>query len=43
MQQKKGAPEYQESQQHVVAEAPGVEPMTGAQASYPSRALLGAA
>ena len=34
MQQKKGAPEYQESQQHAAAEAPEVEPMTGAQASY---------
>lgn len=34
MQQKKGAPEYQESQQLTAAEAPGVEPMTGAQASY---------
>ena len=32
MQQKNGAPEYQENQQ-LVAEVPGVEPMTGAQAS----------
>lgn len=34
MQQKKRAPEYQESQQLSSAEAPGLEPMTGAQASY---------
>ena len=34
MQQKKRAPEYQESQQLSSAEAPGSEPMTGAQASY---------
>jgi len=34
MQQKKRAPEYQESQQLSSVEAPGMEPMTGAQASY---------
>jgi len=34
MEQKKGAPEYQESQKLAAAEAPRVEPMTGAQASY---------
>jgi len=34
MQQKKRAPEYQESQQLSSAETPGQEPMTGAQASY---------
>ncbi|ODR99600.1 hypothetical protein AUC69_08160 [Methyloceanibacter superfactus] len=34
MQQKKRAPEHQESQQLSPAEAPAWEPMTGAQASY---------
>jgi hypothetical protein len=34
MQQKKKAPEYQESQQLAPGESPGAEPMTGAQASY---------
>lgn len=34
MQQKKRAREYQESQLVSSAEAPGLEPMTGAQASY---------
>lgn len=34
MQQKKRAPEYQESQQLAPGESPGAEPMTGAQASY---------
>jgi hypothetical protein len=34
MEQKKRAPEYQESQQHAPGESPGGEPMTGAQASY---------
>lgn len=34
MQEKKRAPEYQESQQLSAVEAPGLEPMTGAQASH---------
>lgn len=34
MQQKKGAPEYRESQQHAAVEVPVAEPMTGAQATY---------
>jgi hypothetical protein len=34
MQQKKRAPEYQESQQLAPGESPGAEPMTGAQASH---------
>ncbi len=34
MQQKKRAPERQESQQLARGESPGAEPMTGAQASY---------
>lgn len=34
MEQKKRAPEYQESQHLAPGESPGVEPMTGAQASY---------
>jgi hypothetical protein len=34
MPQKKRASEYQESQQLSAAEAPGLEPMTGAQATY---------